>query len=241
MWSRCLIALIAAVSIEAQPSPSERLLLVQAKVVESLDRIPKYMCTQTIDRSRFERNVPTGTPGCDAGRPAPATHMTSSDRLRLDVAMTSTVEMYSWVGRSQFDDRSLLDLVDNGAISTGNFAGFLNMIFRKDTASFSFLGDHNENGRVLAEFRFSVPHEKSHYYYSVAGEPGHRVVTGYDGTFLADAKTGDLVRLEVSTSRLPAETGACYSTTSMNYVPVHVGDSTILLPAESRLLLLHVN
>ena len=157
--------------------------------------------------------------------------------------MTSTVgNVLVGKGKTRFDDRSLLDLVNDGAISTGNFCGFfLTMIFRKDIPSFTFIGDRNENGRVLAEFRFSVPDEKSHFHYTFGEEPRHQVVTGYNGTFLADAKTGDLVRLDVSTSRLPAETGVCYSTTTMNYVQVHLGDSKILLPAESRVRFVDVN
>ena len=38
----------------AQPNPSKLLLRVRDKVVHTLDRLPRYMCTQTIDRSVYE-------------------------------------------------------------------------------------------------------------------------------------------------------------------------------------------
>ena len=55
--------------------------------------------------------------------------MTTSDRLRLDVAMAAAVEMYSWVGEKRFNDRDLLDIVHEGAISNGSFAAFLTANF----------------------------------------------------------------------------------------------------------------
>jgi hypothetical protein len=49
------------------------------------------------------------------------------------------------------------------------------------------------------------------------------VTTAYDGTFLVDPKTLDLVRLAVRTAELPDESGAC----------VHINDAGFLLPSET--------
>ena len=239
MWARSLLTFSLAVGVQAQQNPADLLRLVQAKVADTLSRIPRYMCTQTIDRVTYEPDVYSGNSACDTGPARPPTHLVTSDRLRLDVAMTSTIEMYSWVGESRFDDRDLMDMVLEGAISTGNFAAFLTAVFRTDEASFTYNGDSTEDGRALAEFGFRVPYEKSHYRF---GQRPHLVVTGYDGTLLVDAKTGDLVRLIVRTSRLPSETAACYSTTTMDYARVRLSDTDIiLLPTESRLHILDTN
>lgn len=108
--------------------------------------------------------------------------------------MASAVEMYSWVGESRFSDCDLLDIVHEGAISTGSFAAFLAGIFRTEDASFTYSGETTEKGRTVAEFGFRVPYEMSHYLY---GDGKHRTLTGYDGTFLVDSKSGGLVRLDI--------------------------------------------
>jgi hypothetical protein len=65
------------------------------------------------------------------------------------------------------------------------------------------MGKTTQDGRIVSEFAFRVPYERSHYSY---GEGQDRVITGYDGTFLVDPKTADLVRLVVRTNALPPET-----------------------------------
>jgi hypothetical protein len=37
----------------SQEDPQELLLKVRRNVMETVERLPKYMCTETIDRSRF--------------------------------------------------------------------------------------------------------------------------------------------------------------------------------------------
>ncbi|HTS50988.1 MAG TPA: hypothetical protein VMH05_23740 [Bryobacteraceae bacterium] len=137
------------------------------------------------------------------------------------------------MGESQFEDRQLTDMVQEGAISTGNFAAFLAMIFRSDDASFTYDGDSSGHGRTLAEFSFQVSYSKSHYRF---GTQGDTRATAYSGTFLVDANTGELLRLVVRTSLLPAETGACYADTTMDYALVRLDDlGALLLPTDSRL------
>ncbi len=212
----------------------ELLRLVQTKVADSIDRLPRYMCTQTIDRSIFQADNPGPGPRCDSGGPKGKMHLVSTDRLRLDVAMAAAMEMYSWVGESRFNDRDLLDMVNEGAISTGAYAAFLTAIFRTEDANFTYNG---ENG-PLSEFGFRIPYEKSHYYF---GKGIHRQITAWDGTFLIDPKTAGLVRLEVSTSQLPAETGSCYATTALDYTRVRLQGLDFLLPTASVLKIFNPN
>src|SRR5580698_9603445 len=168
----------AIVCLHAQPAPGDLLQRVTQKVLETVGRLPKYMCTQTIDRSQYEPTVGS------AGRPCEPyarkqLRLTTSDRLRLDVAVSAGREMYSWVGESRFEDRTLFQLVRNGALSTGSFASFLMLIFRDDEASFSYKGESAEAGQQLAEFEFRVPVQSSHYIYTGAGSS---VTTGYFGS-----------------------------------------------------------
>jgi hypothetical protein len=204
-------------------------------VSASINRLPRYMCTETVDRSTYQVDSADRGSACDEGGARRRMHLTTSDRLRLDVAMAAAVEMYSWVGESRFNDRDLFDMVNEGAISSGSFAAFLTAIFRTEDANFTYNGDAVRDGRSLTEFGFRVPYEKSHYTF---GQGIHRVTTAWDGTFWVDPKTADLVRLEVSTSELPQETGACYASTALDYAPVRLKGIDFLLPSASVLKIL---
>jgi len=225
-----LLVVSTAISVQAE-SWLELLRRAQKKVGESLDSVPRYMCTETIDRSQYEPGSPGYKGDCDnPKRPAP--RLSSTDRLRLDVAMAANREMYSWVGESKFNDGDLFDIVREGAMSTGSFAAFLSAIFRDEYVNFTYDGDTTLNGRSLSEFGFQVPYERSHYSY---GQGAHQVMTGYSGSFLVDPKTANLVRLEVRTSKLPSETGACYASTKLDYSEVRMKGIDFLLPAASEL------
>ncbi len=119
-------------------------------------------------------------------------------------------------------------MVNYGAITTGEFATFLSEIFRGDDARFTYNGDTVLDGRTLSEFGFRVSYENSHYTF---GNGQRRVITGYDGTFLIDPESTDLVQLAVRTSQLPSETGACYASTTLDYVRVRLRGITFFSPA----------
>jgi hypothetical protein len=223
--------------VHAQTTPGDLLQRVTHKVLETVERLPKYMCTQTIDRLQYEP-----APGGAGHHCEPSERnqllLTTSDRLRLDVAASGGHEMYSWVGESRFEDRTLFELVRNGALSTGSFAAFLMAVFRDDNALFSYKGESNEAGRQVAQFEFRVPLPTSHYIFSGAGK---RVTTGYSGIISVDAKTADLVSLRVQTDALPPETDACESSSTLNYSRVHLNGADFLLPDHAQLHILNAN
>ena len=134
----------------AQPDPSELLLRVRDRVVNTLNRLPRYMCTQTIDRSQYEPDPPgVDIKACDDRHPEdPEQRLvrTNADRVRLDVGIAERGEIYSWVGENRFGNRSLFQIVNEGSLSTGYFEGFLELVFRGDNASFSYSGEISEGG-----------------------------------------------------------------------------------------------
>jgi hypothetical protein len=238
-------------AVQAQDDPLDLLRRVSHNVMETIDRMPKYVCTQTIDRSEYRLNGVIKADSCD-GLAAEKNsghlkrHLTASDRLRFDVAIGVSHEvfgvsneMYSWVGDQQFHDRGLLDLVRQGAISTGTFSSFLISLFGQDRASFSYNGDRTVDGRLLSEYGFRVPLEKSNYVFRFGNERTE-VLTAYDGTFLADPKTLDLVHLTVRQS-LPAQTGACEATHTMDYGRVTIGGADFLMATDADLDILSLN
>src|SRR5580693_7626263 len=105
MFPRFLLSLGLVMSLHAQ-DPPDPLHQVRLKVSDTLDRLPRYMCTQTISRTVYEPNPDVKGNHCDK---LPNTHIAAWDRLRLDVAMTADGEMYSWAGARKFSDNTLLD------------------------------------------------------------------------------------------------------------------------------------
>jgi hypothetical protein len=154
--------------------PRDLLLRIRDKLMETVDRLPKYLCTQTVNRSEYKPTSGEVISSCDqllGKRKSPNWKLvlSSSDRLRLDVAVSADDEIYSWAGENRFDDLDLPDLVPHGAISTGSLGSLLIMIFRNDETSFSYNGETSDGGRTLLEFGFRTPLERSHYYFASVG------------------------------------------------------------------------
>lgn len=232
-----------AMRLTAQPDPSELLLRVRDRVVHTLDRLPRYMCTQTIDRSVFEpaqREV--DVKACADPQRSPDTERnllrTTADRVRLDVGIAAQGEIYSWVGENRFRNRSLFSIVNEGSLSTGYFNGFLDLVFRADNAKFSYSGEISKRGRNLMQYGYSVPPEASHYDFLFHGQ---RVTTPYEGTVLVDPETAELVRLTLRSSSIPPETGTCEVNNSLSFSRFRLNGSDFLLPSETRLQIKELN
>lgn len=172
--------------------------------------------------------------------------LSSSDRLRLDVAVNHAdpgveSEMYSWAGEGGFSDRSLFEVVRDGAVSTGSFASLLASIFGSGVARFSYNGDSIVDGKLPSEFGFRIPEEKSDYLYLFGTARKQQATIAYHGTFLVDPNTAELVRLSIRTSQLPAETGACELSQTLEYGRVSLNGADFLLPSQARVSLIHTD
>lgn len=233
MRLRLFLFCCLGMTLQAQPDWNSLLHQVREKVKQTVDRLPNYMCTETIDRMQYDPEPGHAVPSCDKliekkEKRRPST----SDRLRLDVAMSEHREMFSWVGANHFDDRDLNELVKEGAMSTGSFATFLMAIFAGDSALFDYNGEKNDGGRTLAEFSFRVPLEKSEYVFIARNG---RSLTAYEGTFLVDPKTFDLVRLVIHTTGLAPTSGSCQAETTLGYSHVQLRGTDFILPSEAGL------
>src|SRR5580658_6918773 len=104
MSIRWLAALGIVMTLQAQEDPKDLLLRAREQVTDSTSKLPRYMCTQTIDRVQYEN--PTGrNTKCEDDPKGHRIQMNTSDRLRLDVAMAADGEMYTWVGERRFGNR----------------------------------------------------------------------------------------------------------------------------------------
>jgi hypothetical protein len=232
-----LLLCILIQNAPAQITPSELLLAVRKQVLATVNKLPKYLCTETIDRTTFQPESKLKKPSCDdvsALRKSPKwkISISKSDRLRLDVALSKDAEMYSWVGENRFGDHSLADLVGSGLTSTGTFGDFLAAIFGTKAATFSYIGEQTLDGRTLTQFGFSVPKEKSTY---IVGSTRHNGVVPYDGAFLVDPATFDLVQLVIRAYDFPEGLDACEDVTTLDYRSIKVRNADVLLPAKTLL------
>jgi hypothetical protein len=212
--------------------PLDLLHRVSAKVTGALGRESASSCRLTLERSQY-LSASDEERACDG--PA-KTRLIETDRVKLDVAIAAGKETYSWPGENRFRDDDLYDLAGFG-MQTGNYAEFLSAIFGSDAADFYWMGETEVQGRKLAEFGFEVPLERSKYVFRSGGQ---RYSAAYGGTFLADPATGDLVRLAIRTDGLPAESGACLASTTLEYGRNGPG-ARYALPDSAQLDILHSN
>ncbi|MFZ0595275.1 MAG: hypothetical protein WAM39_32730 [Bryobacteraceae bacterium] len=228
----------ASVKHASEPSSlpaaqQQQLLAIRRNVMATINRLPKYLCTETVDRSTFLPKAPVTNASCSdlerrRKKPNWKVHESQSDRLRLDVAVSrSEGEMYSWVGENRFHDRSLADLVGGGVTSTGAFSAQLVAIFGSNAATFTYNGKTELDGRPLIEFGFRVPRDKSAF---IVKNKKYSVIVPYSGVFFADPKTLDLVRLVVDAERLPQQLRACDDTTTLDYSRIWLNNAQFLLP-----------
>jgi hypothetical protein len=218
----------------------QELAKIREQVMDTVNRLPKYLCTETIDRAIFRPEEDVAGLSCkdlaarrDEGKWKVIE--SQSDRLRLDVAVAKEEgEIYSWVGENKFHDSTLAELVGGGVTSTGAFSALLTAIFGGDSADFTYGGKKELMGRNVIEFGFRVPLGRSTYQFS-NGE--HRAIIKYEGTIAADSQTYKLMRLTVHSDDLPEALRSCDTTTVLDYSSVRLNNAEFLLPQNASLQL----
>jgi hypothetical protein len=217
--------------------PVEVLMRLRDQIVSHGERIPNHTCVETVQRDRLEPATGRLLKSCDtvlASRKLDAQRRLRLDRtdwLRLDVALTTDREIYSWAGASKFEEGEIDELVPEGAMGTGPFAALLLSIFQPHGPKFIFEGETTVDLQRLFEYSFKVPEDQSHYRVRAKKE---WLITGYTGTLLVDPKTADLFRVVVRTEELQPATDMCQIDTSLEYALIHLGEDDYMLPKVAR-------
>ena len=216
--------------------PIDVLAALRDRVLEHGHTVPNHTCVETVDRSRFE-HAGQALKSCDAvlaGRrqmgAGARLRLATTDRLRLDVALSTEREIYSWAGANHFEDRDIDEIVPQGAMGTGPFAGFLLSVFIGRPPRFVFEGETALNGRTVYEYSFDVPKPESHFRFKANKE---WLTTAYSGDLFVDPKTSDLVRLVVRSDELPPETETCEVDTTLDYGKVQLNGGLFFLPSST--------
>lgn len=229
---------------QAPPDPTQVLASARDKIMESRPRLPNYTCVQTVDRSYFRRAVqPNPLPSCSQMHAEEDTSehqidLYLTDRLRLDVKVSAGAEIGSWAGASQFDAKSIFELVSTGPFGTGALGTFLSDIFDNGGASFVYNGEVLSDAGKLYQYSYRVPLGASHY--QVHTRRDWQAIA-YEGEVGIDPQSLDLRHLVVRSNHLPVEAEACAVVTSADYARIHIGATDYLLPQRSRLHIVTVS
>ena len=236
-----LAIVLASPLLQAAEDSATVLAKCRESILTRAERLPNYTCNETVDRAYYRRAKPKvlkGGPGellVRESQSPPCSQLekeklvlAATDRVRLEVKISEGKEIGSWPGASQFDSRSIFDLVGAGTFGTGPLGTLLVDVFANNGATITFQQPENK----LFAYRFQVPLNSSHYYIQAWGN--WRPVA-FEGTAWIDPATSDLKRIEVHTGELPPETQACYSTTDVEYERIRVGATDFLAPKQSTL------
>ncbi len=194
-----------------------RLARIRSHMSINLTGLPNYTCLQTIERSR---------------RRARSRKFELYDTLRMEVALVSGKELFSWPGSGKFEDRDIHELVGSGTFGNGNFAIHSRSVFLSNAPTFQYDGVREEQGRKLFRYSYDVPQMLSGYRVRSGDK---EAIVAYHGYFLADEESLDLVRLEVVTDEIPPALQIATTTSTMHYARVRIGSGEFLLPQSSLL------
>ena len=209
---------------------------VREKVLENTRRVPRYTCTQTIDRTEYLPRYRAIPARCEALPGNVSWH----DRLRLNVAIIDGKETFAWAGARQFETTDIQQLTSSGSSGSGDFASFLYTVFGMETTRISLTREEKNPADLLALFQFTVPVEQSRYVYRSHGTGPERVV-GFHGAFLVDEAPAELKRLTVEADTFPTDEPMCRVEDVMDYHRVKIGDGDFLLPETSKMTVLFKN
>jgi len=231
MRAALLLCAVALGFAQQPPDPDRLLARAQASLAEAAAAVPKYTCTETVDRTYF-RQVRQTPRTCDAivanqRSVRSRLSLTATDRLRFDVEVTDGGhEIYAWPGAARIEVEKVEDMSGGGPLGTGPFGPFLLDIFSNPAVQFTVAGVS------LFEYRYRVPLAGSHYRVQ-AGVIWR--TTGYDGAFRLDPGSAELKQLTVRTLELPADTASCEATTIMDFDRMRIGEGEYLIPRQTRL------
>jgi hypothetical protein len=154
-----IVAVLAVPVLVAQDDSFALLARARDKILNSIDRLPKYTCLETIDRTYYvtppakrSKGAMTEAPSASSCAATNSSRLSldANDRVRMEVAIAGEEEIHSWPGASSFDTRPIDQMITFGPISSGSFGGYLQDIFANPGAQINFSGRKTGDGREVA-------------------------------------------------------------------------------------------
>ena len=227
-----ILAAIFPLAVCGEVDPTALLNEARAKIVEDIERLPKYTCVQTVRRYRYQAVPAVRINGCDFS-PAemdPRMVATWKDQFKLDVTVSQGAEIFSWVGAQRFQTEDVQKIVGGGMTGTGDFGPFLVSIFGGSGARYEYLGPEDDKGRAFAVYRYRVSMAVSHYQVVVGSRLEDLATVAYEGRFWIDAQSAELSKMTIEVPNPPRESLTCRIETTIDYRRARIGGSDFLLP-----------
>jgi hypothetical protein len=213
------------------------LVRVAAKLAVNEKRIPNFTCVETITRDYYQPGE-TRPRACSVlleerkrrTKDLILRHL-ATDRLRLDVTMVRTGELFSWVGASNFDDKGIEHLVRDGPMGSGAYGAFLQLVFLQDVKEFVFGRSLVSGGHNLMEYSFRVNRSESHYRVKLDKS---WIYTAYSGTFQLDPKSEEVFEMNLQEDDLPDNSSDyCTTITSAKFHTVQIANVRFIMSARA--------
>jgi hypothetical protein len=227
------VSSFAAISAAQTGLPKElaQLVRIRQRTNQNQDRLPNYTCLETITRSS---RPPRSLVISRNGRPG---RFLPQDIVRLEVADVNGQEFFASPGAYNFAETDISTFVTGGMIGNGLFAQFAREVFNPALPTYRFAGETNVAGRPLLRYDYQVSLLLSNYLLKCIGE----AKVGYHGSFWADPKTFDLVRLDIQADDIPYAVGVVTAVTRIDYGVVRLGAADVLLPQSAEMTMLVYN
>lgn len=211
-----LAAVILARVAISQDLPPEVLLLSRVKnhVKEELRHLPNISCLETVQREY---------------QPAKG-KMRPLDTVRLEVLTNGDKELFASPGDRKFSERHPISYAGSGMLGDGLFGLYLKDILVTGNVSNEYKGEEEIVGRRLARFDYRLPLMWSGQ--TIQTEEGSGKVSLH-GSFWADPRTYDVLRLELNAGDFPPTLPVTQATMTINYARTHLGDKLLVLLPES--------
>jgi hypothetical protein len=215
-----LIVLAIANCAAAQDLPPETILVARIRdhLRDGLDHLPEYTCLENI--ARYHR------------QPGPRMKLLPLDHLELEVLYSGSHEWYGWPGARTLDEDTPVKFIGSGMIGGGLFALFQKSLTGSAT-TFTYRGEDRLGGRAAAvKYDFRVPRLFSGQKIELVGGAG---TVGLKGSFWADPRSLDLLRLTVEADEIPENLPLTDMSARIDYAHTRIGSSDIVLAQNADL------
>jgi hypothetical protein len=229
MAAKCTVLAFSALAVFAQkPLPEWVMQVAHIRVHynQTSNRIPNYVCRETIDRFQKLAQRTIGGSG----------KVSKIDRLEFDVAKVDDKELLAPPGSGGFEDVALSKLVPSGILGTGDFAALPHNIL---TSSNTRITPHKT---VLDEV------EAGAFDFDLSMFDGFQVSTrggsfkaGQRGVFRVDLESLDLLSIEAHAVDLPPRSMLQGIASSAQYARMQIGTAEVTLPKSAVLTVIDLN
>jgi hypothetical protein len=208
--------LILGIVTIPQDLPPGVLLLSRVKrhIKEELQRLPNISCLETVQREHQPAR----------GKPRPL------DTVRLEVITNGDKEFFASPGDRRFSPQHPINYVGSGAIGNGFFGLYLKNILLNGSVSYEYKGEEEISGRRLACWDYRLPLMWSGEMIQMLEGSGK---VGLHGSFWADPRTYDVIRLELNADDFPPTLPITEAVTSINYARTGLSGNLMALLPES--------